>query len=78
MKRRPGRHLVELSTFVQLSRDVLTTNVRNLANCTFALSYELAQPFGKYQPGTILLSGNRIPGDSSSTNIQLYASTDKG
>ncbi|KAG9580769.1 BNR/Asp-box repeat domain protein, partial [Aureobasidium melanogenum] len=40
--------------------------------------YELAQPFGKYQPGTILLSGNRIPGDSSSTNIQLYASTDKG
>jgi len=27
MKRRPGRHLVELSTFVQLSRGVLTTNV---------------------------------------------------
>jgi len=40
--------------------------------------YELSQPFGKYQPGTILLSGNRIPGDFSSTNIQLYASTDKG
>jgi len=40
--------------------------------------FELAQPFGKYQPGTILLSGNRIPGDFSSTNIQLYASTDKG
>ncbi|THW15525.1 BNR/Asp-box repeat domain protein [Aureobasidium pullulans] len=40
--------------------------------------YELAQPFGKYQPGTILLSANYIPGDFSSTNIQLYASTDKG
>jgi hypothetical protein len=40
--------------------------------------YELAQPFGKYKAGTILLSGNRIPGDFSSTNIQLYASTDKG
>lgn len=40
--------------------------------------YELAQPFGKYQPGTILLSGNRIPGTFSSTNIELYASEDKG
>ncbi|KAH8756076.1 BNR/Asp-box repeat domain protein [Diaporthe sp. PMI_573] len=40
--------------------------------------YELSQPFGEYQPGTILLSANRIPADRSSTNIQLYASTDKG
>lgn len=40
--------------------------------------FELSQPFGKYAPGTILLSGNRIPGDFSSTNIQLYASVDKG
>lgn len=40
--------------------------------------YELATPFDKYPAGTVLLSGNRIPGDRSSTNIQLYASTDKG
>ncbi|KAK5108104.1 hypothetical protein LTR62_008758 [Meristemomyces frigidus] len=40
--------------------------------------YELAQPFGKYQPGTILLSGNYIPSGFDSTNIQLYASEDKG
>ncbi|EMC99771.1 glycoside hydrolase family 93 protein [Baudoinia panamericana UAMH 10762] len=40
--------------------------------------YELAQPFGKYKPGTVLLSGNLIPGDFASTNIQLYASEDKG
>ena len=40
--------------------------------------YELSEPFGAYQPGTVLLSGNKIPGDFSSTNIQLYASTDKG
>lgn len=40
--------------------------------------YELAQTFGKHRPGTVLLSGNRIPADFSSTNIQLYASTDKG
>lgn len=40
--------------------------------------YELAEPFGEYGPGTVLLSGNRIPGDFSSTNIQLYASKDKG
>jgi hypothetical protein len=40
--------------------------------------YELAQPFGAYPAGTVLLTGNAIPGDFSSTNIQLYASCDKG
>jgi len=40
--------------------------------------YELEQPYGKYKPGTVMLAGNRIPGDFSSTNIQLYASEDKG
>jgi hypothetical protein len=40
--------------------------------------YELSKPFGSYPAGTIMLSGNRIPGDFSSTNIQLYASRDQG
>ena len=42
------------------------------------LLYELAQPFGKYQPGTVLLSGNYIPNGFDSSNIQLYASGHKG
>jgi len=40
--------------------------------------YEMAQPFGDYPAGTLLLTGNAIPADSSSTNIQLYSSFDKG
>ena len=40
MKRRPERHLVELSAFVQPSRGVLTTNVWYLANRTFALQVD--------------------------------------
>jgi len=40
--------------------------------------FELSAPYGKYKAGTVMLSGNRIPGDGASTNIQLYASTDKG
>ena len=40
--------------------------------------YELPQMFGGYPAGTILLTANSIPADRSSTNIELYASTDKG
>ncbi|KAF7328503.1 Glycoside hydrolase family 93 protein [Mycena venus] len=40
--------------------------------------YELSEAYGKYPAGTVMLAGNRIPGDSSSTNIQMYASMDKG
>ncbi|KAJ7896129.1 hypothetical protein B0H13DRAFT_1885313 [Mycena leptocephala] len=40
--------------------------------------YELSEAYGKYPAGTVMLAGNRIPGDSSSTNIQMYASRDKG
>ncbi|KAJ7721314.1 hypothetical protein B0H16DRAFT_1782775 [Mycena metata] len=40
--------------------------------------YELSEAYGKYPAGTVMLAGNRIPGDSSSTNIQMYASSDKG
>lgn len=40
--------------------------------------YELKQAFGKYAAGTILLAGNSIPSDLSKTQLDLYASTDKG
>lgn len=40
--------------------------------------YELAEPIGNYSAGTILLAGNSIPEDLSQTQLDLYASTDKG
>ena len=40
--------------------------------------YELAEPIGNYSAGTILLAGNSIPKDLSKTQIDVYASTDKG
>ncbi|KAL2866217.1 BNR/Asp-box repeat domain protein [Aspergillus lucknowensis] len=40
--------------------------------------YELPQRVGEYPQGTILASGNAIPEDASSTNIELYASLDRG
>lgn len=40
--------------------------------------YELPIQVGRYPAGTILATGNAIPGDFSSTNIDIYASTDVG
>jgi hypothetical protein len=40
--------------------------------------YELPIQVGRYPAGTILATGNAIPGDLSSTNIDIYASTDVG
>ena len=40
--------------------------------------YELPQAIGNLSAGTILLAGNSIPDDLSLTQIDLYASTDKG
>lgn len=40
--------------------------------------FELPQQIGKYPAGTILATGNAIPGDFSSTNIEIYASLDHG
>lgn len=40
--------------------------------------YELPQAFGDYPAGTVLLSGSAIPTNLSETNIELYASRDKG
>lgn len=40
--------------------------------------YELPRQVGQYPRGTILASGNAIPHDFSSTNIEVYASLDRG
>jgi hypothetical protein len=40
--------------------------------------YELPSAIGSYPAGTILLAGNSIPSDLSKTQIDLYASADKG
>ncbi|KAK1573301.1 BNR/Asp-box repeat protein [Colletotrichum navitas] len=40
--------------------------------------YELRQDFAGFPVGTILLAGNSIPTDLSETQIDLYASRDKG
>ncbi|KAF2096897.1 hypothetical protein NA57DRAFT_67457 [Rhizodiscina lignyota] len=40
--------------------------------------FELAKPVGKFPAGTILLTGNAIPADLQSTNIEVLASYDKG
>lgn len=40
--------------------------------------YEMPQTIGNYSAGTILLAGNSIPTNLSNTQIDLYASTDKG
>lgn len=40
--------------------------------------YELKETFAGYAAGAILLAGNSIPRDLSSTKLDLYISTDKG
>ncbi|CAO2649811.1 Nn.00g011030.m01.CDS01 [Neocucurbitaria sp. VM-36] len=40
--------------------------------------YILPEDFAGYKAGTVLLSGSSIPTDLSKTQIELYASTDKG
>lgn len=40
--------------------------------------YELPEAIGNYSAGTILAAGSSIPADLSVTQLELYASTDKG
>lgn len=40
--------------------------------------YELPEAFGGFAAGTVLLAGNSIPTNLSNTQIDLYASKDKG
>lgn len=40
--------------------------------------YEMTETIGDFKRGTLLLAANSIPADLSETQIDLYASTDKG
>ncbi|KAI0008748.1 glycoside hydrolase family 93 protein [Xylariaceae sp. FL0662B] len=40
--------------------------------------YVLPEAFGSFEAGTVLLAGSSIPTDLSSTQLDLYASTDSG
>lgn len=40
--------------------------------------YQLTEPIGDFEKGTVLLSGNSIPTDLSLTQIDVYASRDSG
>ncbi|ORY68517.1 exo-1,5-alpha-L-arabinofuranobiosidase [Pseudomassariella vexata] len=40
--------------------------------------YVLPKQIGEFQPGTLLLAGSSIPTDLSTTQLELYASTDSG
>jgi hypothetical protein len=40
--------------------------------------HQLSEQHGAYPAGTVLLAANAVPANHSSTNIQLYASLDKG
>jgi hypothetical protein len=40
--------------------------------------FELPNEYGGFPAGTILLAGSSIPADLSQTQLELYASTDKG
>ena len=40
--------------------------------------YEMPAPVGRYQAGTVLCAGNSIPTDLNYTQIDIYASEDKG
>ncbi|KUL83017.1 hypothetical protein ZTR_09321 [Talaromyces verruculosus] len=56
--------------------------VKDTAN-SYGLRWEphllvLSEQIGSYPSGTVLLAGNSVPSDASSTNIDLYASTDSG
>ncbi|OCL12766.1 glycoside hydrolase family 93 protein [Glonium stellatum] len=63
-------------TWMEFSRVIDQVNGWGLRYQPFL--YELPQAIGKFPAGTILLAGNSIPADLSQTQIDLYASPDKG
>ncbi|KAF1987165.1 glycoside hydrolase family 93 protein [Aulographum hederae CBS 113979] len=64
------------NTWSELSRVKDTVNGWGLRYQPFL--YELPVPFGGFPAGTLLLAGSSIPEDLSITQIDLYASTNKG
>jgi hypothetical protein len=63
-------------TWRELSRVQDTVNGWGLRYQPFL--YILQKNFGGYPKGTVLLAGNSIPTDLSRTQLDLYASTDRG
>ncbi|MCJ1369358.1 hypothetical protein MMC20_000569 [Loxospora ochrophaea] len=63
-------------TWNEISR--VTDQVNNWGLRYQPFLYELPAPIGNFSKGTILLAGNSIPANLSNTQIDLYASTDKG
>lgn len=56
----------------------VTDQVNNWGLRYQPMLYELPAPVGRYQAGTVLLAGNSIPTDLNYTQIDVYASEDKG
>lgn len=63
-------------TWNEISR--VTDQVNNWGLRYQPFLYELPERFGRYAPGTLLLAGNSIPADLNFTQIDVYASEDKG
>jgi len=68
----------EGKTWNELSRISFSTQNYTGGQILQPFLYELPEKVGSYPAGTILASGNGIPGDRNSTNIELHASIDKG
>ncbi|KAF9050342.1 hypothetical protein BJ165DRAFT_1342586 [Panaeolus papilionaceus] len=65
-------------TWTDLSRISFKTGNYDGGQILQPFLYELPEKVGKFPAGTILASGNGIPADGASTNIELHASFDKG
>jgi hypothetical protein len=63
-------------TWKEISR--VTDQVNNWGLRYQPFLYELPERFGRYAAGTLLLAGNSIPTDLNFTQIDVYASEDKG
>ncbi|KAM0553245.1 hypothetical protein ACHAPJ_007534 [Fusarium lateritium] len=63
-------------TWKEISRVKDTQNNWGLRYQPFL--YELPRKIGKYPKGTVLIAGSSIPSDLSQTQIEVYASRDKG
>ncbi|KAF4306219.1 Neuraminidase [Botryosphaeria dothidea] len=63
-------------TWYEISK--VNDTVNNWGNRYQPFLYELKAPYGDYEAGTILCSGNALPTDLNYTKIDIYASRDRG
>ena len=66
------------TTWSHLSDVVPANNFPTLTLTSQPFLYEVPQTVGGLAPGTVLLAGNIMPSDKSSTRIVIYKSTDHG